>query len=277
MFRIEPRGVAEVSQLDSYVLETGSAGAKRLNLQSELNAQLSYQHVARAELQEGDLVYDIGCGTGSMTEYFAHRVGPTGRVIAVDRSDAQLELAKQRIHDAGLQNVTFVCADIEHCATLDLPLADAVYGRLILMHLREPELALRRMVDVMKAGGTLLLQEAVNSTFRAEGSDELVPLVKVFMANGAARGIDYDIGARIESMAKDLGLEILDLSVNQITMEPVVGRTFLMSSFAEWGYAAFRDGLIDDDEFAKCTRIAANFERRFHYSDNYYLVARKPE
>lgn len=266
---------SENPALDPYVLGTGEAGARRLNLQSDLTDLLSFAHVRKADLKEGSVVYDFGCGTGAMTEHLAKLVGSRGQVFAIDRSDAQLELAKKRITESGLENIKFIQADI---VGSELPIfepADAVYSRLLLMHLRNPEVALRHMVSALKAGGFLLLQEPVNSTNHAEGSNELGPLVQVFMNNGAARGVDYDIGLRIEQLVRDQNIQVVEVSVDHVVMEPDVARQFLIVSFDEWGKAALRDGLIDEAQFTEGCKIASGFKNRFHFAEQYYLTARK--
>ena len=43
----------------------------------------------------GDLVLDVGCGTGLLSTMVAHEVGPRGRVVAVDSSDGMLQIARR--------------------------------------------------------------------------------------------------------------------------------------------------------------------------------------
>lgn len=64
----------------SYFLGTGDEAAKRLDLQHELSADMSYEHLEKAGLQKGQTVFDIGCGSGAMTLYLAKAVGPEGHV-----------------------------------------------------------------------------------------------------------------------------------------------------------------------------------------------------
>ena len=61
------------------------------------------------ELQEGQQVVHIGCGTGYYTAILAELVGPTGRVVAIE-VDAEL-VARSRGNLAGRPNVEVVHAD----------------------------------------------------------------------------------------------------------------------------------------------------------------------
>lgn len=61
-------------------------------------------------LRAGDVVADIGAGSGYFALRFAPEVGPTGKVLAVDISAPMLEHLGKRATDAGVANVTMVLA-----------------------------------------------------------------------------------------------------------------------------------------------------------------------
>jgi demethylmenaquinone methyltransferase/2-methoxy-6-polyprenyl-1,4-benzoquinol methylase len=67
--------------------------------------------VERLELKRGGLVVDIGCGTGLNFALLQNAVGPEGRIIGVDLTDAMLEQARRRVASEGWQNVELVQAD----------------------------------------------------------------------------------------------------------------------------------------------------------------------
>ncbi|MFE4670249.1 class I SAM-dependent methyltransferase [Streptomyces sp. NPDC056716] len=75
---------------------------------------MAYKHLALEQLalRPGDTVVDAGCGTGHNLPLLAEAVGPTGKVIGVDLTDAMLAQAQDRIHQAALTNVTLVQADL---------------------------------------------------------------------------------------------------------------------------------------------------------------------
>jgi len=57
---------------------------------------------------EGDRVLDFGCGPGGYVVPLAQIVGPGGRVIAVDRSAAQLSALRERMADCPHREIVFV-------------------------------------------------------------------------------------------------------------------------------------------------------------------------
>ena len=109
------------------------------------------------------MIWDIGCGSGAMTAYFAEKVGENGHVYAVDISEKQLEVTKKRIESGGFTNVTFIRADIVS-DNFPTGAADVVYIRFVLMHLTNPNLALDKIKDLLKPQGIFVSEEPINSS-----------------------------------------------------------------------------------------------------------------
>jgi len=61
--------------------------------------------LAFSEVQPGDVVLDLGSGAGIDLIIAAKKVGPTGRVIGVDMTDAMIDKARANIAAAGMKNV----------------------------------------------------------------------------------------------------------------------------------------------------------------------------
>jgi demethylmenaquinone methyltransferase/2-methoxy-6-polyprenyl-1,4-benzoquinol methylase len=67
--------------------------------------------VRRLELQLGDHVLDLGCGTGASFPYLVSAVGSTGRVTGVDLSDEMAAVARARVTEAGWDNVDIIVSE----------------------------------------------------------------------------------------------------------------------------------------------------------------------
>ena len=76
-------------------------------------------------LRPGDIVLDLGCGTGLTLPLLVNAVGPTGRVIGLDRSSAMLAVATRRVTTHNWRNVALVHADATDFTTADLRVNDA--------------------------------------------------------------------------------------------------------------------------------------------------------
>jgi ubiquinone/menaquinone biosynthesis C-methylase UbiE len=67
--------------------------------------------VKRLDLRRGDLVVDVGCGTGLNFALVQEAIGPEGRIIGVDLTDAMLDQARQRVANNNWNNVDLVESD----------------------------------------------------------------------------------------------------------------------------------------------------------------------
>ena len=59
-------------------------------------------------LRKGSTVLDLGCGTGYLTKLLSERVGPEGKVVAVDPDGERLKIAREK-HSA--TNIDYIQAD----------------------------------------------------------------------------------------------------------------------------------------------------------------------
>jgi ubiquinone/menaquinone biosynthesis C-methylase UbiE len=69
------------------------------------------QAVEALNLQRGDTVVEIGCGTGLNFSLLRQAIGPEGRIIGVDLTAAMLDQARQRVAENGWSNVELVQSD----------------------------------------------------------------------------------------------------------------------------------------------------------------------
>jgi demethylmenaquinone methyltransferase/2-methoxy-6-polyprenyl-1,4-benzoquinol methylase len=80
--------------------------------------------IERLALQPGDVVLDVGCGTGLNFDAIESAIGPQGRLIGIDLSPDMLTQARERVADRGWTNVTLIESPID-AASIPEP-ADAV-------------------------------------------------------------------------------------------------------------------------------------------------------
>lgn len=97
--------------------ETGPAHYRRHARDYDASAQrtmaLRRRTIARLALQPGDVVLDVGCGTGLSFPLLLDAVGATGLVIGVESSPEMLVLARQRNAAAGWPNVVLLESGME--------------------------------------------------------------------------------------------------------------------------------------------------------------------
>jgi ubiquinone/menaquinone biosynthesis C-methylase UbiE len=76
------------------------------SLETRRKEAVKLLHVGR-----GDLVVDVGCGTGLNFALLQEAIGPEGRIIGIDLTDAMLDQARQRVAQHGWKNVELVQSD----------------------------------------------------------------------------------------------------------------------------------------------------------------------
>jgi ubiquinone/menaquinone biosynthesis C-methylase UbiE len=116
--------------------------------------------MAQSELAQGQVVADLGCGSGFFDLPAAQLVGPTGRIFAVDVVESKLAATVSIANQFGYKNVQVVKADLEK-PFLDLPenSCDLVIAGNILHEVSQKDMLLRNIYRLLKTGGRLLAVE----------------------------------------------------------------------------------------------------------------------
>ena len=115
------------------------------------------REVIRAlKLKEGEVVADIGAGSGYFTFRLAHHVGATGRIFAVDISPDMIVHLNRRIRDLKLTNVVSIL-----CPSDDPLLADASVDRVLVCdtwhHIENHAAYLALLKKMLKPGGQVVM------------------------------------------------------------------------------------------------------------------------
>ena len=146
-----------MSDLANYLFGYTEEEARRLARQAAFIEDLTADVLRRAGLKVGMRVLDLGCGVGDVSLLAANMVGATGAVLGIDRSAASIETARRRTAASHIGNVIFAAAELDAFDTDQT--FDAVIGRLVLLHQRDPSAILRRFRRFLKPGGLVAFQE----------------------------------------------------------------------------------------------------------------------
>jgi cobalt-precorrin-6B (C15)-methyltransferase len=82
--------------------------------------------ISKARLSPGQTVYDVGCGSGSISIEAALQIKSSGKVYSVDFDPKAVELTKKNLAKFGLSNVTVILGNATEKIS-GLPLADAIF------------------------------------------------------------------------------------------------------------------------------------------------------
>ncbi|MEX0911029.1 MAG: precorrin-6Y C5,15-methyltransferase (decarboxylating) subunit CbiT [Nitrosopumilaceae archaeon] len=82
--------------------------------------------ISKARLSPGQTVYDIGCGSGSVSIEAALQIKPSGKVYSIDFDPKAIEMTKKNLTKFGISNVTVISGNATE-KIAELPLADAIF------------------------------------------------------------------------------------------------------------------------------------------------------
>jgi demethylmenaquinone methyltransferase/2-methoxy-6-polyprenyl-1,4-benzoquinol methylase len=121
--------------------------------------------VKAAAVRPGDVVIDVACGTGDLTELFA--ASPAGRVTGVDFTPEMLAVAESKLRRITTENarkVSYLEGDAQALGFEDAS-ADVVSIAFGIRNVAEPERAIREFARILKPGGRLVILEFDRPTF----------------------------------------------------------------------------------------------------------------
>ena len=125
----------------------------RLRLLESIADPRSIRLLRDLDIEQGWRCAELGAGGGSIAMWLADQVGDRGSVMAIDRDVALLGYLNER------SNINIVETSIE---SLRLPPAslDLIHTRNVLMHIEDADDIVARLVEALRVGGRLLIEEA---------------------------------------------------------------------------------------------------------------------
>lgn len=208
-----------------------------------------------ADVESGDRVLDVGCGTGVLARTAVRRVGDAGHVAGVDPNEGMLAVAR-----AASERVEWVSGTAEA-----LPFEDGAFDRAVsqfaLMFFADRPKGIAEMARVVRPGGALGV--AIWSSIEAApGYAELAALIERQLGREAAEGVTAPFAMADPVLLGDL----LGNSLDKVIIEPQRG-TARFESIDDWLHTEIRGwtlaDVIDDEQFERLLREARTELARF--------------
>ena len=133
-------------------------GADWLERPERVAEEMPEEMLAALGLEDGDVVVDLGAGSGFYTRRMARLVAPTGRVLAVDIQPEMIEILRGNIAEEGITNVVPVLSTPD-----DPGLPEGAIDWMLLVDVyhefADPVTMLSRMRDALKPDARVALLE----------------------------------------------------------------------------------------------------------------------
>jgi ubiquinone/menaquinone biosynthesis C-methylase UbiE len=176
-------------------------------VQARIYEAVTRRLLVRAGIDAGQSVVDLGCGGGDVTLIAADAVGPTGTVTGVDRSAQAVAAAARRA--AHLPHVRVVVGELDSWQPAEP--VDAVIGRFVLMHQRDPAALLAKVRGWLRPGGVVGFVESNNAACQPgmhsrPHSATYHGIVEVWQQVIRSAGAHLDMGARLVDTFAAAGL-----------------------------------------------------------------------
>jgi SAM-dependent methyltransferase len=224
---------------------------RRLALLAQCYDPMTISQLTELGVTAGWRCLDIGSGYGSVARWLADRVGPDGRVVAMDLDTRFFE------NEPGIEALQgdILTDDIEQGAF------DLVHCRLLLHHLRGRQLeAVKRMASALRPGGVLVASECFLGAMRASSTKAFAELVRGLYA--AMPNAEYDWAVALPATVQAAGLTAVEAcgEVGFVRGWTPVAEVFRLT------FEAVRDRMPDDigvDDGLKLLDDPATFEPSF--------------
>jgi ubiquinone/menaquinone biosynthesis C-methylase UbiE len=228
------------------------------------------------QVQSGDSVLDVGCGSGADTIPIGRLVGKDGRVVGIDHDHKMLTRAQTNADAGDVQQQLFhICSDATR-----LPLAsnsfDSCRSERLFQHLTDPELAIAEMLRVTKPSGRVVVLDTDHGTWSVDTPyKDIERRITRFKADHF--GHNGYAGRQLYRLFRNAGLKEVTCEIvsGYFTDYGLVRFMFLLDEVEP---AAVKAGVINENELAlwRASLESAAREGNFFCSESMILaVGRK--
>lgn len=242
--------------MTDYALAISDVEVRRYLMMAERAQQVEADLWQQAGIVAGATVADVGCGPAAVSVVLARAVGPTGRVIGVERDEASLLTARRLVADSGVTNIELRGGDATNTG-LEPASVDVVMCRHVLAHNGPTEQRIvDHLTDICRPGGVVYLMDVDATAIRALDIDpELDDLNARYAEFHRRRGNDLQTGLRLGKLVAAAGLQVLAFQGSYSIIQAPPGLRPPPWAARD---AMLQDGVVTADDIA---RWEAAFER----------------
>jgi hypothetical protein len=234
-----------------YTFGDNDVASDRLRLLAQAFAPTTRDLLARLEKQlrgPPDTVVDLGCGPGFTTDLLDQALGPR-RIFAVDRSARLLSAARARSRAPA----TWVEHDVS-VVPLPAPLADVLYARFLLTHLRDVTGILAGWKQALSPRGVVVLEETASMASDHPAFRRYYALVERMQAH---YGQAMYVGRSLDAAGRGAGLACVESVVAERTLPAATMAWLHALNLQTWRDDPFARASFDASELSALSETLA--------------------
>lgn len=181
---------------------------ERLRLIEQVFDPASRRRIQSTGIKTDWRCLEVGAGAGSIAQWMAKVIDESGKVVAVDLNTRFM---------ANIQDpkVEVLEADIRHLPW-ENRFFDLIHARYLLVHIPDFEVVLSKMLDLLKPGGWIVIEEPDFSAARAIAGEERVcesmnRMNRAIFQMFTRSNMDYALGIKLPTIFQNLGLQRLSV------------------------------------------------------------------
>ncbi|MEM9153755.1 MAG: class I SAM-dependent methyltransferase [Cyanobacteria bacterium P01_F01_bin.33] len=188
----------------------------------------------------GSRVLEAGCGVGAQTVTLA-RNSPEAQITSIDISADSLAIAKQKIEDLGLRNVTFQQGDIFNLE-FNPESFDCIFICFVLEHLARPVDALHALRKLLRPGGTITAIEGDHgSTYFYPNCESSYKTIQCQIELQGRAGGNANIGRALYPLLNSAGFSSVRVSPRMVYVDS--SKPQFVEGFTKKTFTAMIEGI----------------------------------
>lgn len=272
----------KINMADSteYFLARGEQDSERLSIINKLYNPKAIEFMKQSGLEPGMKILEIGCGMGLMAIELSRIVG-SGKIIASDISESQLQIAKKNADLNGCKNIEFLQLDINQSLLNYYNKFDMVYGRWVIEFAKDTKFTFNELYKTLKPNG-IFVYEGVDVSdseyFSYPNQDVVDKWFKLILKNWQSNKMHISFIKWLYYALKEIGSYNLKIDANQKILSTPEEKSILRLGLRSVKDTYVKKDFLNEVEYDHLISVLADIEKSdvlIGYVRNILISSRK--
>ena len=248
---------------NEYIISGGQEGKNRLKLLADI-LKASTKSLLEADGSVlGKKILDVGCRGGDVSIMAAQMVGENGCITGLDFDNEIIKLAQQDAREQGIFNVQFQAIDAHDINYQNE--FDIVYSRFLLSHIKEPKQVLGNMLNSLKPGGKIIVEDIqFSGHFCFPECKAFDAYLHYFVTSAKNNGHNPEIGPSLYKLFQETGVENIIYDHIQPSFNNGAGKWMAYITMDRIKDTVIKQGLADIATIKKVLNELEDFTKDEH-------------